>query len=90
MRLAIAVIGLLFLFQLGCTANPEEPESTPTEPPATSQAESGDSMPIIIDVRTQEEWDAGHHPDAILIPHQELPDKIAGIAPNKSIKLVLY
>ena len=34
---------------------------------------------IIIDVRTQEEFEMGHVPDAINIPLNEIPNKIAEI-----------
>jgi phage shock protein E len=45
---------------------------------------------FIVDVRTRQEWDEGHHPKAIHIPIGEfvtlLPEKI----PNKNAKILFY
>jgi rhodanese-related sulfurtransferase len=42
----------------------------------------------ILDVRTQEEWDAGHIPDATLIPLDELPNRLAEIPEGVDIVVV--
>ncbi len=48
------------------------------------------AKPLIIDVRTQEEWDEGHLQSAIHIPHDEIADEIAKHAKDKQRKIVLY
>lgn len=42
--------------------------TTPTELPDDA---------VILDVRRQDEWDAGHAPTAVHIPIEELPDRLA-------------
>lgn len=44
---------------------------------------------IILDVRTQEEYKAGHIKGSMLIPLQELPQKLVQL-PNKEGKLYVY
>ena len=39
---------------------------------------------IILDVRTQEEYDQGHIPGAIVIPHEEIEAKAESVLQDKS------
>ena len=43
---------------------------------------------FILDVRTQQEWDAGHIPGAILIPLDELPNRLNEVPENMEIVVV--
>jgi rhodanese-related sulfurtransferase len=43
---------------------------------------------FILDVRTQEEWDAGYIPGATLIPLDELPDRLAEVPEGVNIVVV--
>lgn len=45
---------------------------------------------IVIDVRTQEEFDEGHIKNAILIPDYEIPQKAADILPDKNAAILVY
>ncbi len=45
---------------------------------------------LIIDVRSQKEWDSGHLPQAIHIPHTEIAEKIGEHTDDKNTKIVLY
>ncbi len=45
---------------------------------------------IILDVRTQEEYDEGHIPGAIVISHDEIEEKAEEILPNKDQLLLVY
>ena len=58
----------------------------------TSQVSDTVAMakPLIVDVRTQEEWDEGHLQSAVHIPHDEISDEIAKHAKDKQRKIVLY
>ncbi len=56
----------------------------PSDAPETASKE------ILIDVRSQEEWDSGHLNDAVWIPHTEITERIAEVTEDKSAKLVLY
>lgn len=44
----------------------------------------------LIDVRTPEEFNAGHIKNAILIPDYELDTKIASVVKDKSKKIITY
>jgi molybdopterin/thiamine biosynthesis adenylyltransferase/rhodanese-related sulfurtransferase len=61
--------------------------------PADVQAElhSGNgAAPILIDVRENEEWDAGHIPGAKHVTRGHLESRIEGAAPDRSQRVVLY
>lgn len=45
---------------------------------------------VILDVRTQEEFDAGHIPGAILIPDYEITAKAEAILPDKEQLILVY
>ena len=45
---------------------------------------------IIIDARTQEEYDQGHIPGAILIPEYEIADRAEKELPNKDQLILVY
>jgi phage shock protein E len=46
--------------------------------------------PLVVDVRTEEEWRAGHLDGAILIPHDRIEQEIAAVAPDKKTRIYLY
>ncbi len=45
---------------------------------------------IILDVRTQEEYDAGHIPDAIVISHEEIAEKAEAVLTDKDQLILVY
>ena len=45
---------------------------------------------IILDTRTQEEYDSGHIPGAILIPYDEVLEKAEGILTDKDQLILVY
>ena len=45
---------------------------------------------IIIDARTQEEFDAGHIPGAIMIPEYEIADRAGKEIPDKDQLILVY
>ena len=47
-------------------------------------------QPLIIDVRTTEEYRAGHVQDAVNIPYDEITGRIAALAPDRDSRIVLY
>lgn len=47
-----------------------------------------DGGAFILDVRTQEEWDAGHIPDATLIPLDQLPARLAEVPQDQRVVVV--
>ncbi len=45
---------------------------------------------IILDVREQDEFDAGHIPGAILIPYTEIENKAEEMLPDKDKQILVY
>ena len=45
---------------------------------------------VILDVRTQEEYDEGHIPGAIVIPHEEIEEKAEDVLTDKDQLLLVY
>ncbi len=69
-----------------------ESAETPPETPTSEQtaAPGTDSKPLVIDVRTQAEWDEGHLDIATHIPLDQIMDRIAEVASNKDQKVYLH
>lgn len=45
---------------------------------------------VILDTRTQEEYDGGHIPGAILIPYDEVLEKAEGVLTDKNQLILVY
>lgn len=45
---------------------------------------------VILDTRTQEEYDEEHIPGAILIPHDEIGEKAEAVLPDKDQLILVY
>lgn len=45
---------------------------------------------VLLDVRTKEEYQESHIPQSILLPLDELQDKIKNIVPDKNKTIVVY
>lgn len=50
----------------------------------------GDGTFIILDVRTQEEYDEGHIDGAVLLPYDQIPQEAASILPDKAATILVY
>ena len=48
------------------------------------------AMPLVIDVRTVQEWDKGHLEGAILIPYDQIGEKIGSVVKDKSKTIYVY
>ena len=46
--------------------------------------------PLIIDVRTEAEWNSGHIEGAVLIPYEQIGEKIGAVSPDKTRRIYLY
>src|SRR5512133_2168204 len=46
--------------------------------------------PLVIDVRTEAEWNSGHVEGAILIPYDVIGGKIEAVAKDKSKRIYVY
>ena len=56
----------------------------------TKRLETKDANLVVLDVRTPEEFAAGHVPGAKNIPHDQLPARLSELASAKDKDLVVY
>ena len=83
---------LTFAFPFGCVGcsdggSVSYDQISGTEAKALIDSESGY---VIIDARTQEEYDQGHIPGAILIPEHEIADRAEKELPDKDQLIFVY
>ncbi|WP_206028678.1 rhodanese-like domain-containing protein [Thalassoroseus pseudoceratinae] len=80
---------------IGCANDPppvdtaSESEQTPSPAVAESATDASDEV-VVIDVRSESEWDSGHVEQAVHIPHTEIADRISEVTTDKDAKIVLY
>ena len=48
------------------------------------------AMPLVIDVRTVQEWDKGHLEGAVLIPYDQIGERIDAVVKDKSQTIYVY
>jgi phage shock protein E len=48
------------------------------------------AMHLVIDVRTVQEWNNGHLEGAVLIPYNQIGEKIGSVVKDKSQRIYLY
>lgn len=85
LRLALA----LFAATLAFGARAAEP--APIEPKALAERIAwADRSLVVLDVRTPEEFAAGHVPGAINIPHTELAARVAELEGSRDSDVVVY
>ncbi|MDR0933321.1 MAG: rhodanese-like domain-containing protein [Victivallales bacterium] len=77
MRRLLFALSLL-LGGAACSRLADDPTKT-EEPPA-----------LIIDVRSEQEYAQGHLPGAILIPYDQIGERIGKYAPDRATKIGLY
>lgn len=58
--------------------------------PQALQARLGDADVVVLDVRTAEEFAAGHVPGAVNVPHDQVGSRLAELAGAKDKEVVLY
>jgi phage shock protein E len=59
-------------------------------PAAYADESVSGKKPIIVDVRTESEWVAGHLEGAVLIPYERIGDEISKVASDKKEQIYLY
>lgn len=84
---------LTFALPLGCVGCASDGSSVTYEQISGAEAKAlmdSESGYIIIDARTQEEYDQGHIPGAILIPEYEIADRAEKELPDKDQLILVY
>lgn len=88
--IAVSVVLMLISLLVGCTDGNNKnvyEQITPDEAKALMDSEDGY---IILDVRTPEEFAAGHIAGAILIPDYEIGEKAESILTDKEQLILVY
>jgi rhodanese-related sulfurtransferase len=93
------VLALSALTLSACAAPKAAAEPTPSATPAEyrkisaadakARMDSGDEL-IILDVRTQEEFNAGHIAGAILVPNETIIDEQPELLPDLDAEILVY
>lgn len=76
MRVHAIAIFLLFFWVAPALAEPEAPSIAPSE---LSARRASGTAPVVIDVRTPEEYAAGHVPGALNIPFDQIAGRISEV-----------
>jgi len=79
---------LLLLTGIACHA--ETPIVGTITPVELAQRLKEPNPPVILDVRTREEYGAGHIDTAVNLPHDELERRLGEIPGSKSSEIVVY
>ena len=85
--LAYAIVGLLSLPIIGCAPAQASLDIAPTTLAAQIEQEA---TPLILDVRTAEEYAEGHVPGAINIDYRELNEQIESIESYANQPVIVY
>lgn len=78
--LGLAVLAFLAILAFSPFATAEAPDQAPSIAPSELSARRAtDQAPIVIDVRTREEYASGHIPGALNIPFDQVAERISEI-----------
>ncbi len=80
--IAAAALAAVSLFTALAFAGPEAPSVSPRE---LHELRQGDAAPLVLDVRSKEEFAAGHIPGAVHIPYREVGKRIAEIDASNGV-----
>ena len=83
----IVLITIALLMLAGCNQSATNNDNVSIESQAWALIEQGAT---IIDVRSQQEYDQGHLHNSVLMPYDQVADKIASLSLNKDQPIVLY
>jgi rhodanese-related sulfurtransferase len=84
--LTLVAVGLLACLSHANAADP----ATIAPDQLVQRLEKNDTSLVVLDVRTPQEFAAGHIPGAVNIPHDQLPNRLAEIAGAKNKDVVVY
>ena len=97
MKKLMCIIAVLLCILLGAcgndTDNTNEGENAMYEQITAEEAKKimdSSEEHIILDVREQDEFDAGHIPGAILLPYTEIENKAEVMIPDKDKQILVY
>jgi len=81
------LLTILFALACGGSATPTGGDISAEETLARIERSAA---PLVLDVRTPEEFAAGHVPGALNLPHDQLPARLTELASHKSSGVIVY
>ena len=99
MKMKWLAIGAAALLLTGCAApgtgdvatmtDKQSAWTTISQEQAKARMDSGDPV-VVLDVRTQEEYDQGHIANAVLLPLQRIGDSLPAELPDRDAEILVY
>ncbi|HSN70465.1 MAG TPA: rhodanese-like domain-containing protein [Steroidobacteraceae bacterium] len=84
------LLTIICLSSICAAALADGPVSKITPAELFDDLSAGEPDPVVLDVRTPEEFAAGHVPGAMNIPHDQIAERIASLEPARGAELVVY
>lgn len=73
-----------------CGGTTESPTGTSITAADLADRIQAGASPLVLDVRTSEEYGSGHIPGAVNIPYDELPARLSELPVEKSTEIVVH
>lgn len=89
LRSAILACALLLASQ-GCGSDTGSGEAATITADQLAAAIAAGEAPFVLDVRSEEEFAAGHIPGAVNVPHTELADRLDELPADRSAEVVVH
>ena len=93
-RLRLAGILAAVALLAGCVAprvsHAPSPAATISQGALSARQAAGDATLVVLDVRTPEEYAAGHVPGAVNIPHDQVEARLAELAAARDRDVIVY
>lgn len=77
------------LLALAACANEAAPTPSIAPEALAARIAAGDA-PIVLDVRSEQEYEAGHIPGAVWIPHDQLASRVGELAGHEADEIVVH
>jgi len=90
MKKIVLLLAAAVLSFFGCAAGGEEAAYVSISAEEAKVLMDGESGHLILDVRTQEEYDGGHIAGAVLIPHEEIAERAEEEIADKERLILVY
>jgi rhodanese-related sulfurtransferase len=75
---------------LACSPASDAPTSAQIAPDELSERLAAGDAPLILDVRSAEEFEGGHIPGAVNIPHTELAARLDELGVSRDAEIVVH
>jgi phage shock protein E len=89
-RMKRATHGLAAILALAAAACSAEPAAGPIAPAELAERIEAGDAPLVLDVRTPEEFAGGHVPGAVNIPYDQLAGRLGELDVDRSEEIVVH